>query len=156
MITIKVIYFDYGGSHSSVVAAHIHAGKLKSSETAPIEEIINLPYFDKTTQDDFGKIRRVGTDANGNDIHVLGTKNGNSGGLLSGLVDAQNLTDKFRFVDTMPYVNIWLRIGGWLSRGLSLPALGRPLIRIGILQAYPKLVSLVREAGKTRLMEVLQ
>ena len=156
MITIKVIYFDYGGSHSSVVAAHIHAGKLESSETPPIEKIINLPYFDKTTKNDFGKIRRVETDADGNDIHVLGTKNGNSGGLLSGLVDAQNLTDKFRFVDTMPYVNTWLRIGGWLSRGPSLPALGRPLIRIGILQAYPKLVTLVREAGKTSLMEVLQ
>jgi len=156
VIIIQVIYFDYGGSHSSVVAAHIHAGKLGSPETPPIEEIINLPYFDKTTPDDFGKIRRVGTDADGNDIYVLGTKNGNSGGLLSGLVDTQNLTDKFRFVDTMPYVNMWLRIGGWLSRGLSLPALGRPLIRIGIMQAYPKLVSLVRDAGKTRLMEVLQ
>jgi len=156
VITIKVIYFDYGGSHSSVVAAHIHAGKLDSPATPPIEEIINLPYFDKTTPDDFGKIRRVGIDADGNDIYVLGTKNGNSGGLLSGLVDTQNLTDKFRFVDTMPCVNMWLRIGGWLSRGLSLPALGRPFIRIGILEAYPKLVSLVREAGKTRLMEVLQ
>jgi hypothetical protein len=156
VITIKVIYFDYGGSHSSVVAAHIHTGKLDSSKTPPIGEIINLPDFDKTTQEDFGKIRKVGTDADGNEIHVLGTKNGNSGGLVSGLVDTQNLTDKFRFVDTMPYVNTWLRIGGWLSRGLSLPALGRPLIRIGILQAYPKLVSLVREAGKTRLMEVLQ
>lgn len=156
MIIIQVIYFDYGGSHSSVVAAHIHAGKLGSPETPPIEEIINLPFFDKTTQNDFGKIRRVGTDADGNDIYVLGTKNGNSGGLLSGLVDIQNLTDKFRFVDTMPYVNMWLRIGGWLSRGLSLPVLGRPLIRIGILQAYPKLVTLVREAGKTRLTEVLQ
>jgi hypothetical protein len=155
-MTIKVIYFDYGGSHSSVVAAHIHAGKLDSPETPPIEKIINLPCFDKTTQDDFGKIRRVGIDADGNDIYVLGTKNGNSGGLLSGLVDTQNLTDKFRFVDTMPCVNMWLRIGGWLSRGLSLPALGRPFIRIGILEAYPKLVSLVREAGKTRLMEVLQ
>lgn len=153
---MNVIYFDYGGSHSSVVAANIHAGKLDSPETPPIEEIINLPYFDKTTQDDFGKIRKVGTDAEGNDIHVLGTKNGNSGGLLTSLIEAQNLTKKFRFVDTMPYVNMWLRIGGWLSRGLSLPFLGRPLIRIGINKAYPKLKTLVREAGKTRLMEVLQ
>ena len=155
MIIIQVIYFDYGGSHSSVVAAHIHAGKLGSPETPPIEEIINLPYFDKTTPDDFGKIRRVGTDADGNDVYVLGTKSSNFGNLLTGLVEAQGIAERFRFVDTLPLVNNWLRIGGWLSRSLSLPALGRPLIRIGILQAYPKLVTLVREAGKTRLMEVL-
>ena len=155
-MVIKVIYFDYGGSHSSVVAANIHAGKLDSPETPPIKEIINLPYFDKTTKDDFGKIKQVGTDAEGNDIYVLGTKNGNSGGLLTGLVGAQGISDQFRFVDTMPGVNTWLRIGGWLSRGLSLPFLGRPLIRIGIKEAYPKLKTMVREAGKTRLMEVLQ
>lgn len=156
MITIKVIYFDYGGSHSSVVAANIHAGKLDPPKTPPIEEIINLPDFDKTTPDDFGKIRRVGTDADGNDVYVLGTKSSNFGNLLTGLVEAQGIAERFRFVDTLPLVNNWLRIGGWLSRSLSLPALGRPLIRIGILQAYPKLVTLVREAGKTRLMEVLQ
>lgn len=153
---IKVIYFDYGGSHSSVVAANIHAGKLDSQENPPIEEIFNLPYFDKTQKDDFGKIRRTGTDPEGNDIYVLGTKNGNSGGLLTSLVKAQGAAHQFRFVDTMPYVNMWLRIGGWLSRGLSLPFLGRPLIKTGIKQAYPKLKTLVREAGKTRLMEVLE
>jgi hypothetical protein len=155
VIAIKVIYFDYGGSHSSVVAANIHAGKLAPPKTTPIGEIINLPDFDKTTPDDFGKIRRVGTDADGNDVYVLGTKSSNFGNLLTGLVEAQGIAERFRFVDTLPLVNNWLRIGGWLSRSLSLPALGRPLIRIGILQAYPKLVTLVREAGKTRLMEVL-
>jgi len=133
---MNVIYFDYGGSHSSVVAANIHTGKLDSQETPPIMDIVNLPYFDKTKQDDFGKIRLVGTDAEGNKIYVLGTKNGNSGGLLTSLVEAQNLTNKFRFVDTMPYVNTWLRIG--------------------IENAYPELKTMVREAGKTRLMEVLQ
>lgn len=156
VIVIKVIYFDYGGSHSSVVAANIHAGKLGSTETPPIKDIINLPDFDQTTPDDFGKIKHAGTDTESNDIYVLGTKSGNSGGLLSSLVEAQNVGNDFRFVDTMPYVNTWLRIGGWLSRGLSLPSLGRPFIRIGIKEAYPKLKTMVRDVGKTRLMEVLQ
>jgi hypothetical protein len=153
---MNVIYFDYGGSHSSVLAANIHAGKFDSPKTPPVQEIMNLPYFDKTKPDDFGKIRRVGTDAEGNNIYVLGTKSSNSGGFLTSLIEARNLTDKFRLINTMPYVNTWLRIGGWLSRSLSLPWLGRPLIMIGIKKAYPELKTMVREAGKTRLMEVLQ
>lgn len=156
MNLIKIVYFDYGGSHSSVVAAHIHAGKLDSPQTPPIKEIINLPYFDKTQKDDFGKIRPAGTDADGNAIYVLGTKNSDSGGLLTSLAEAQDAAQEFRFVDTMPYVNMWLRIGGWLSRSLSLPLLGRPLIRAGIKAAYPGLKNLVRETGKTGLMEVLE
>ncbi|HBQ25981.1 MAG TPA: hypothetical protein DD791_06275, partial [Syntrophomonas sp.] len=96
VITIKIIYFDYGGSHSSVVAANIHSGKLDPPKTPPIGEIINLPDFDKTTPDDFGKIRRVGTDADGNDVYVLGTKSSNSSSLLTGLVEAQGIAERFR------------------------------------------------------------
>ena len=155
MIIIQVIYFDYGGSHSSVVAAHIHAGKLESPQTPSINKIVDLPYFDKISPDDFGKINKVGTDADGNDIYVLGPKSSNSQSLLTGLIEAQGLTNCSRLIDTLPLVNNWLRIGGWLSRTLSLPALGRPLIRIGILKAYPQLVTLVREAGETSLTEVL-
>jgi len=50
VIAIKVIYFDYGGSHSSVVAANIHAGKLAPPKTTPIGEIINLPILIKQLQ----------------------------------------------------------------------------------------------------------
>jgi hypothetical protein len=156
VIFIKIIYFDYGGSHSSVIAANIHVGNLRSAGTPDIKQIINLPGFDKTTPDDFGKIRYVGTDSESNDIYILGTKSGNSGALLSTLAEAQNISNNIRFINTMPYVNTWLRIGGWLSRGLSLPFLGRPFIRIGIKEAYPKIKTMVRDAGKTRLMEVLQ
>ena len=117
---------------------------------------MNLPDFDQTTPDDFGKIRHIGKDAEKNDIYVLGTKSRDAGGLLSSLIDAQNLSQEFRFIETMPYVNTWLRFGGWLSRRLSLPLIGRLFIAIGIKEAYPKLKTLVRDVGKTRLMEVLQ
>ena len=47
------------------------------------------------------------------------------------------------FINTMPYVNIWMVIGGFLSRRLGWKALGRPLVIYGTKQAYWKFIHLI-------------
>ncbi|MGI6037995.1 MAG: DUF3189 family protein, partial [Limnochordia bacterium] len=53
--------------------------------------------------------------------------------------------EDFIFIDTLPYVNSYMRLGGFLSRALGLVAWGRPVVIKGTQRAYPHLVRLVRE-----------
>jgi xylulokinase len=42
---MKIIYHCYGGSHSSVLAAAIHTGRLNPERLPTGEELMALPYF---------------------------------------------------------------------------------------------------------------
>jgi len=140
----NIVYFDYGGSHTSVTAACIHAGKLDPGKVPTGDDLMEMPYLDKTTPKDFGRIKHIGTDKDGNEIYALGTKSSSQlGNLLDDLVSFQAVSNQYSFLDTSPYVNNVLRVGGWLSRSASLPALGRPLVVMGLKNAYPALCSLV-------------
>jgi hypothetical protein len=139
----RIVYFDYGGAHSSVVAACIHAGRLDPENLPSGDKLMKMPYLDKTTPEDFGKIKHIGN-YQGDEIYSLGTKYSDSGNLLNDMANLQGVSDQYQFVITSPYVNWTLRIGGWLSRSASLPSLGRPLVISGLRQAYPELCSLVK------------
>lgn len=108
--------------------------------------MMEMPYLDKTTPDDFGKIKHIGNDHEGNEIYALGTKQSDSGNLLHDLANLQGVSDQYLFLSTSPFVNITLRIGGWLSRSMSLPSLGRPLVISGLRQTFPDLCTLVRNS----------
>jgi hypothetical protein len=140
----KVVYFDYGGSHSSVTASNIHAGNLDPAKVPEDDELMQLEYLDKTTPEDFGHFKPVGRDQSGNRIYCLGTKNSDMGSLLADLVNLQGVSEQYLFVGTMAHVNWILRLGGWLSRAVSLPAVGRPLVVSGLKMAYPGLANLVQ------------
>jgi len=139
----QIVYFDYGGSHSSVTAACIHAGKLDPNKIPNKDELMEMPYLDKTNSEDFGKIKHIGTDKDGNEIYSLGTKVSQLGSMLDDMALLQGVSDQYLFLCTSPYVNNVLRVGGWLSRSASLPALGRPLVVSGLRKAYPALCSFV-------------
>ncbi|SHH04328.1 Protein of unknown function [Thermosyntropha lipolytica DSM 11003] len=145
MVKIKFVYFDYGGSHSSVIAAHIHAGNLKGSRMPSSSELMELPFFDKTTPDNLGRLYLVGRDEKGNEIYILGSQNSNFEPVLRSLAALLELDKDFVFVCTMPYVNPLLRLGGFLSRRLSLPLVGRPLVILGAKWAFPHLRHLVEK-----------
>jgi hypothetical protein len=78
-----------------------------------------MPYFDKTSAEDFGKLKLVGTDDYGNEIYSLGTQDNNLGNLLEDLASIQGLSDQYVFISTSPYINMILRIGGWLPASHS-------------------------------------
>ncbi len=50
--------------------------------------------------------------------------------------------------DTLPCVNTWMRIGGWLSREANQIWIGRPIVIYGTQLAYPRLVQLVEQVEK--------
>lgn len=140
---MKYVYFDFGGSHSSVLAANIHVGKLNKGKLPSDADLMDLPLFDKNSQDDFGKMHFVGEDEAGHEVYVLGTKHSYFEPTIKGLAALAGVSQDIVFTHTMPYVNFILRLGGFLSRGLSLPAVGRPLVFRGARLAYPSLVNLV-------------
>jgi hypothetical protein len=67
---------------------------------------------------------------------------------LSGMAEIFKLPDEFIFVDTLPCVNIKMRIGGYLSRRWGLIKVGRPLVLQGTRQAFPSIVGLVAKTKK--------
>ncbi len=125
------------------MAANIHAGNLNKAITPSPQELMAIPFFDKTTKEDFANLHYTGQDESGNEVYILGTRHSDFGSTINGLVALMGISQDFVFTNTMPYVNPILRIGGYLSRGLSKPALGRPLVFRGARAAYPALVSLV-------------
>lgn len=142
MSYIKFVYYDYGGSHSSVLAANIHANNI--SKSIPTNEVLDdLPLFDKTEPEDFGHMKYIGQDENNNEVYLLGTKHSDFTSAIEGIASLMGLSNEFIFVGTMPYVNNILRTGGFISRGLSIPFIGRPFVYRGAKDAFPALVSLV-------------
>lgn len=142
---MKIIYHCFGGSHSSVVAAALHLGLLNRDKLPTPDELMSLPYFDKTNNDDFGSIRLVGNDEYGNQIYVLGKKSmGNRyARMLEGVAEILGARNQLLAVNCMSRVNWFMKLGGFTSRRLGAAALGRPVLEKGTVDAFFKLVNLV-------------
>jgi hypothetical protein len=144
---LKIIYNCFGGAHSSVTAAAIHLGLLTDISKVSAEELLNLPYFDAQEGKDHGRIRFMGFDSWGNEVYITGKKN--LGMFYERimqhlLVLSGEKPENYIFINTMPYVNLWMVIGGYLSRRLRLKCLGRPIVILGTRKSYGKFVRLVK------------
>ncbi len=142
---MKIIYHCFGGSHSSVSAAALHLGLLDSQKVPTEEELMRIPYYDKTTDADFGEIRYMGTDENDNDIYVFGKKSFSNrySTVLTGIAKIFGDQDDLIMVDCMKRVNWSMKIGGFTSRRLGLTSIGRPIVSWGTRKAFMHLVNLV-------------
>jgi len=140
-----IIYHCFGGSHSSVTAAALHLELIDKKKLPDIKELLLLPYFDKTTDDDFGNIRFMGVDEFNNKIYVLGRKcmMDRFTGILTGLADILGKKDQLMVVNCMTPVNWKMKIGGFVSRRMGLVSVGRPILEIGTKHAFMELVHLV-------------
>lgn len=146
-----IIYCCYGGTHSSPIAAAIHIGILNSTEIPTAAQILAVCHYDKVESNDRGKVMFVGDDEYGNKIYVCGRgrdKTGIKQAIESGILLAKGETDDFVFVDTLNAVNIYMRIGGFLSRRLKWIAVGRPLVIWGTQKAFWQLVQIVQKTKK--------
>ncbi|NLM39658.1 MAG: DUF3189 family protein [Firmicutes bacterium] len=146
---MKIIYYCYGGTHSSPIAAALHIGLLPKNKCPTKEEILRLPWFDKVTTAQRGQLFLVGKDRAGNPVYVCGRgreKQGITQAIISGLLLAEGDPDELLFVDTLPAVNLFMRVGGYLSRRFNLVRIGRPLVVYGAQLAFPRLVALVEQA----------
>ncbi len=66
------IYTDFGGTHSTALAAAYHLNKLPMDRKLTKEEILNVDYFNKLKTEDMGKIIFHGVDENGNPVYTIG------------------------------------------------------------------------------------
>lgn len=145
---MKVIYNDYGGSHSSVTAAAIHLGILSYDEKPTAKDLLEkVPHYDGLSPKDHGRIIYRGTDEMGNDVFTMGAASAQKVAIQA-IIDTTQIwrgdTKELFFINTMPTVNIWMMIGGAMSRALNIVSVGRPIVIRGTMMAYPKIAQLVR------------
>lgn len=151
------IYNDYGGTHTTALAAAYHLKKLPTNRKLTTEEILSVDYFNKLQTSDMGKLIFHGQDENGNPVYTIGR--GNSKVLvpalenLSLLLQERYKTDeKIVYSNTSPTVPLVMTIGGFLSRRLKLDFIGVPLLVLGVKQCYKNVIELVihtKLAGKS-------
>lgn len=141
---MKIIYHCYGGSHSSVIASALHLGLLSRERLPTMEEMMALPYFDKTTASDFGSIRFMGIDEFHNEVYVLGKKSFSPRytRILTGVAEILGAGEQVLTVDCMDRVNWAMKLGGFTSRRAGIVSLGRPVLGKGTREAFFKLVNL--------------
>ena len=153
---MKIIYHCYGGSHSSVMAAALHLGLLAKDRIPTKDELMAIPYFDKTTNADFGSIRFMGIDEYKNEIYVLGKKNMGDrySNLLMGVAKILGAEEQLLVVNCMNRVNLAMKLGGFSSRKMGVVSLGRPVLVHGSRRAFLELVNLV-EITRLRAMHLV-
>ena len=61
-----------------------------------------------------------------------------------------NITEDIVFINASPTVTFPMTVGGFISRALSVPYIGRPLLIIGVKQGYFNMVELVRTNLKSK------
>ncbi|MGE5552621.1 MAG: DUF3189 family protein [Betaproteobacteria bacterium] len=145
---MKIVFHCYGGTHASPVTAALYLRLLDETRRPAVRDLLRLELFDQVEPRDFGRLIPVGQDEAGNQVYILGCSRYPQIILraLRGLIKLLGGSpDDFFLVDVSPEINIVMRIGGYLSRTLKLQTLGRPLVGLGTLLAFPKLVQLARD-----------
>lgn len=147
---MKFIYHCFGGSHSSVTAAAIHLGLLPENRPAADEELLSVQLFDAQVNPDHGRIRFMGWDDQGNEVYITSKRNLREHyedimKQLLHIAGGDELNREVVFINTMPYVNIFMVIGGYLSRRLGFNRLGRKIVCYGTRQSYYQFTQLVRQ-----------
>ncbi|MHB8157809.1 MAG: DUF3189 family protein [Desulfocucumaceae bacterium] len=147
---MKIIYHCYGGAHSSVTAANIHLGVLPVNRIPEPGEIKEQKFFDRNKMKDSGKIFFMGRDKWGNDVYVVGRRSRPSllckVTLLSEMFEID--AESFMLVNMSEYVNLTMKIGGYISRRLGLAWIGRPLVTRGTIKSYSGIVNMVDKVCK--------
>ncbi|RST77061.1 DUF3189 family protein [Siminovitchia acidinfaciens] len=152
------IYNDYGGTHTTALAAAYHLKQLPQSERKlTSEEILNVKYFNRLTRKDFGKLIFHGNDEDGNAVYTIGRKRNKlvvpALKELTLLLQSKfHFNEKIVFSNTSPTVPIVMSFGGFFSRGLKIDFIGVPLLVKGAKQCCDniyKLVENTKQVAKT-------
>ena len=148
------IYNDYGGTHTTSMAAAYHLKQLPQSEKKlTTDQILNVNYFNKLTKEDFGKLIFHGVDEDGNSVYSIGRKRNKLvvkalKELTLLLEDKYHFKEKIVFSNTSPTVPIAMSFGGFFSRGLKIDFIGVPLLVIGAKQCCDNIFRLVENTKK--------
>lgn len=149
------IYNDYGGTHTTALAAAYHLKQLPQSELKlSTREILNVNYFNKLTKKDFGKLIYHGIDEDKNPVYTIGRKSSKL--VVPALKDLTLLLqsrhefdETIIFSNTSPTVPIAMSLGGFFSRGLKIDFIGVPLLVAGAKQCCDQIFRLVENTKQT-------
>lgn len=128
------IYNDFGGTHTTSLAAAFHLKILvPSSKPLTKEQILSVPYFNKLKKKDAGRLIFHGKDEDEHSVYTLGRRSSKLvvpalkelSYLFLNLFDSE---ERIIFSNTSPTVPFAMTIGGGLSRGLGIDSLGVPLL----------------------------
>lgn len=142
------IYHDFGGTHTTSMAAAYHLKKLPGNRRLRKDEVLNIKYFNKLTKHDAGKLIFHGKDDKNNLVYTLGRRKNKyvSKSLeeLATLLQQEfNLEEKVIISNTSPTVPIIMTIGGFLAKGINMNSLGTPLLVFGAKQCCFQIKDLV-------------
>lgn len=146
-----IAYTCFGAAHSSVVAAALHAGLLRSGRAPRPAELLALPDFDRLPHAEIGVPLLIGRDAAGRPLLALGLGSGRRvlPRAIYGLLAACDFpTDRLLLVDALQGATCWLRAGGFLSRRLGWVGLGRPLCVQGVRREFQRFERIVAETRR--------
>ncbi len=156
------IYNDYGGTHTTALAAAYHLKQLPQSENIlTSEEILNVKYFNQLTKADFGKPIFHGTDEDGNSVFTIGRKRNKLvvpalKEMILLLQEKFHFNEKIVFSNTSPTVPLIMSLGGFFSRGLKIDFIGIPLLVKGAKKCCDNVYRLVentKQVGSTSFNE---
>ena len=142
---MKLFYYCYGRAHSSVIAGSIHLNRLPSDRIPSIKEILAIAEFDRSDSEDFGKPNFLGVDELGNDVFIIGFGGEAVLGLQTVCFLLERLVDpnEWKFYNSLNSIGWLTKMGGFISKKLKIPYIGRYLAALGIQQSYYNLVELV-------------
>jgi len=149
------IYNDYGGTHTTSLAAAYHLKQLTQSDRKlTTKEILNVKFFNKLTKKDSGRIIFHGIDENGDSVYTIGRKNSKlvvpALKDLSLLIESKHhFNETIIFSNTSPTVPILMSIGGFFSRGLKIDFIGVPFLVMGAKQCCDNIYWLVQKTKQT-------
>ncbi len=145
-----IIYYCYGGTHSSVLAAAIHTGLLPVDKIPASREIMALPYFDKIPSKLIGNLYYYGKDKENNEVYVLGLGKARkiSKNSLQSIIDFEEIDEDVKIVNTFKNLNLTVKIGGYISKRLNLVFPGRNIVIYGLQKTYHKYVQMVTKVKK--------
>jgi hypothetical protein len=144
------IYNDYGGTHTTSLAAAYHLKQLPTDRQLTKEEILNVDYFNKLTRADFCKFIFHGIDGDGNSIYTIGRGRKSTKFFVPALKNLSLLLqekyqgqEKIIFSNTSHIVPFAMSMGGLFSRGLKIDFIGVPLLIVGAKQCCQDILKLV-------------
>ncbi|ABR49009.1 conserved hypothetical protein [Alkaliphilus metalliredigens QYMF] len=150
---MKIIYNCYGGTHTSIVTASIHVGRLPMDRIPHSVELNEISAYDRMETGDIGYLTYMGKDEYHNDVYAvgLGSQRVFYTGILHQLSNELTTYQKQELlvIDTLRFAHFTVHIGGFLSRKIHLISLGRPLVNYGIKRCYPSLIQLVANVKKS-------
>ena len=158
------IYHDFGGTHSTSLAAAFHL-KLLPPPTRKFtkQEILAVPYFNKLTKQDVGNLLFHGKDDEGNAVYTVARRRFKQivpviRDFYLILEEKYHFDEKIILSNTSPTVPLAMTLGGMFSRGLGIDAIGVPLLVKGAQQSSESIFQLVektKQAAKEKSQDLI-